>query len=66
MENLSTSDLFDRTLVESDLDASTLLALTSTTSTASIIVNEEERERLFHTQIWVQKNPLHMIVDNGI
>ena len=21
---------------------------------------------MFHTQIWVQKNPLHLIVDNGI
>ena len=65
LEKLSTSDLFDRTLVESDPDASALLASTSTTPTASTIVDEEEQERLFHTWIWVQNNPLHLIVDNG-
>ena len=65
MEKLSTSDFLDRTLVESDPDASTLLASTLTTPIASTIVDEEEREHLFHTQMWVQKNPLHLIVDNG-
>ena len=65
LEKLSTSSLSDKTLVEYDPDASALLALTSTTLIALTIVNEEEQERLFHTWIWVQKNPLHLIVDNG-
>ena len=64
LEKLSTLDLSDITLVESVLDALILLASDSTTSTASTIIDEEEQERLFHTQIWVQKNPLHLIVDN--
>ena len=55
----------EKTLVESDLEASTFLTLTSTTMIASTIINEEERERLIHTHIWVQNNPLHLIVDNG-
>ena len=38
---------------------------TSTTLTASTIIDEEEREHLFHTQIWVQNNPLYLIMDNG-
>jgi hypothetical protein len=25
----------------------------------------EERERLFHSQMWVKGTPLHFIVDNG-
>ena len=54
-----TSNLPYRTLVESDLDASTLLPLI-----ASTIMNEEERECLFHTQIWVKNDPLRLIVDN--
>ena len=54
------------TLVESDPDASTLLDSTSTTPTSLTIVDEEEQECLFHTLIWVHKNPLHLIVDNGI
>ena len=66
LEKLSTSDLSNRTLVDSDSDASTLLSLTSTTPTTSTIVDEEEQEHLFHTWIWVQKNSLHLIVDNGI
>ena len=65
LEKLLTSDLFNRTLVEYDPDASTLLDLTSTTLTNSNIVDEEEQEHLFHTRIWVQKNTLHLIVDNG-
>ena len=64
MEKLSTFELSDRTLVESDLDASTLLSSTSSTPITLTIVDEEERERLLHAQIWVQKNPLHLIVDN--
>ena len=40
LEKNLTFDLSDRTLVESDLDASTLLASTSTTSLASTIVDE--------------------------
>ena len=65
LAKLSTFDLSDRTLVESDPDASTLLASTSTTLTSSTIVDEEEQERLFHTRIWVKNNPLHLIMDNG-
>ena len=42
LEKLSTSDLSDRTLVEFDLDASTLLASTLTTPIALTIINEEE------------------------
>ena len=42
LAKLSTSDLFDRTMVESDSDASTLLDSTSTTLTISTIVDEEE------------------------
>ena len=61
-EKLST---FDRTLVEFDPNASTLLASNSTTHIALTFFNKEERERMFHTQIWVQKNPLHLIMDNG-
>ena len=61
---LSTSDLSNKTLVESNPKASTLL--TSTTPLALTIVDEEEWEHLFHTQIWVQNNPLLLIVDNGI
>ena len=44
LEKLSTSDLTDRTLVESDLDAPSLLDSTSTTLTASTIVDEEEQD----------------------
>ena len=65
LAKLSTSDLSDITLVESDPDVSTLLASTSTTPAASTTINEEGREHLFHTWIWVQNNPLHLIVDNG-
>ena len=65
LAKLSTSDLFHRTLVESNPDASTLLALTLISSTASTIVDEEEQERLFHTWRWVQNNPLHLIMDNS-
>ena len=65
LEKLLTSGLSNRTLVESEPDASTLLALSSTTLTTSTIVDEEEQEHLFHTQIWAQKNPLHLIMDNG-
>ena len=65
MEKLSTTDLFDKILVESNLDASTLLASTSTTLKTFTIIDEEEQEHLFHTHIWVQNNPLHLIVDNG-
>ena len=65
MAKFSTSYLSNRTLVESDPVALTLLDSTSTTLKASTIVDEEERERMFHTQIWVQKNPLHLIMDNG-
>ena len=53
LEKLSRSDLSDRTLVESNPNASTLLASTLTTLAASTIVNEEEREHIFHTGIWV-------------
>ena len=38
---------------------------TSTTLAASTIINEEELHNIFHTWIWVQNNPLHLIVDNG-
>ena len=38
---------------------------TSTTPIASTIIDEEEWECLFHTRIWVQNNPLHLIVDNS-
>ena len=65
LEKLSTSDLSDKSLEESDLDELTLLTSTSTTPTASTIVDEEEWKSLFHTHIWVQKNLLHLIVDNG-
>ena len=65
MEKLSTSDLSNRNLVEYDPNASTLLDSTSTTPTTSTIINEEEQECRFHTRIQVQKNPLHLIVDNG-
>ena len=65
LEKLSTSNLSDKTLVESNPEASTLLTSTSKTPTTSTIVDEEERECMFHTHIWVQNNPLHLIVDNG-
>ena len=65
LEKLSTSDLSDRTLVESYPIASTLLSSNSTTLTTSTIVNEEERELLFQSQIQVLKDPLLLIVDIG-
>ena len=49
LEKLLTSDLSDITLVESYPIESTLLSLTLTTPTTSTIVNEEEREHLFHS-----------------
>ena len=52
LEKLSTFDLSDKTLVESNPEASTLLTLTSTTPKASTIVNKEEQEHSFHTQAW--------------
>ena len=64
LEKLSTFDLYDKTLVEYDPEASTLLTLTSTTLTASTFIDEEERVRLFHKHIWIQNNPLHLIVYN--
>ena len=64
LEILSTYDLYNKSLVESNPEASTLL--TSTTPIASTTVNEEKREHLFHTHIWVQNNLLHLIVNNGI
>ena len=66
MEIFLTSYLSNKNLLESDPDAATLLASTSATLIASTFIDEEERERLFHTKIWVQKNPLHLIVDNGL
>ena len=42
LEKLLTSNLFNRTLVESDPNASTILDLTSTNLTASPIIDEEE------------------------
>ena len=66
LEKLSTSDLSDKTLVEFDPYASNLQDSTSTTPTASTIVSEEEQDNLFHTRIWVQNNPLHLILENGI
>ena len=62
---MSTSNLSDKFLVESDPYASTLFTSTSTTLTTLNIVYEEEWELMFHTWIWVQKIPLHLIVDNG-
>jgi hypothetical protein len=46
-------------------EALTLLA-SSTTLANLIIVNEEKRERPFHTQIWVKDNPLHLIMDDVV
>ena len=65
LEKLLTFDLSDITLVEFDPYALMLLDSNSTTPTTSTIIDEEERDRPSHTPISVQKNPLHLIVDNG-
>ena len=60
LEIFLTSNLSDKYFVEFNIDASTLSALTSTTTTSLTFINEEEQEHLFHTHIWVPK--IHFIL----
>ena len=55
----------NREIVESNIDSSIIFASTSIVLAKSTIIDEEEKEQLFHTLIWVQNIPLHIIMDNG-